>query len=246
MTRLLALIFVAGCSLAGADHRPDFRKGGWTALLNGRDLDGWIVSGSRGNTWFTTTKVALASDPKRLTANAEPGEIMVNGPDGRTSNFVTSGKFGDVEMYVEFLVASKSNSGVYLQGLYEVQVLDSHGVATPGVHDCGAIYERWIDGRGVGGSAPRQNASGPPGEWQSFHIWFRAPRFDGSGRKTQNARFLRVLHNGIRVQENVDVDGPTRASMTHAESAELPLMLQGDHGPVAYRNLWVRKLKSPR
>jgi hypothetical protein len=247
VTRLLALTFLTACwTFAGADHRPDFRRGGWTALLNGRDLNGWMVSGSKGNTWFTTAKVALAADPKRLAANAEPGGIMVNGPDGRTSNFLTAGKFGDVELYVEFLVASKSNSGVYLQGLYEVQVFDSHGVASPGVHDCGAIYERWIDGKGVGGSAPRQNASRPPGEWQSFHIWFRAPRFDSSGRKTENARFLKVLHNGILVQENVEVDGPTRASMTYAEGVELPLMLQGDHGPVAYRSLWLRKLTSPR
>ena len=91
---------------------------------------------------------------------------------------------------------------MYLHGLYEVQILDSYGVAKPGVHDCGAIYERWID-KGSGGSPPSRNASRPAGEWQSFHIWFRAPRFDASGRKVENAQFLRVVHNGIEVQRNV-------------------------------------------
>ena len=92
----------------------------------------------------------------------------------------------------------------------------------------------------MGGSAPRVNASRAPGQWQSFHVWFRAPRFDPSGRKIENARFLRVLHNGVPVQENVEVEGPTRAAMDIPEAAENPLMLQGDHGPVAYRNLYIR------
>jgi hypothetical protein len=75
------------------------------------------------------------------------------------------------------MIPQKSNSGVYVHGLYEVQILDSFGVASLGVHDCGAIYERWINGKGVGGSAPKRNASRAPGEWQSFLIGFRAPRF---------------------------------------------------------------------
>jgi hypothetical protein len=136
-----------------------------------------------------------------------------------------------------------SNSGVYLQGLYEVQVFDSYGVASPKTSDCGAIYHRWIDNKPVGGSAPKMNASRKPGEWQSFHIWFRAPRFDASGKKTGNARFLRVLHNGVEVQKDVEVDGPTRAHMNIPEAALNPLMLQGDHGPVAYRNLYMRPLR---
>lgn len=86
------------------------------------------------------------------------------------------------------------------------------------------------------------NASRRPGEWQSFHAWFRAPRFDASGKKTANARFVKVLHNGILVQENVDLEGGTRAHMPIAEAALNPLMLQGDHGPVAFRNLYYRPL----
>ena len=88
-----------------------------------------------------------------------------------------------------------------------------------------------------------RNASRRPGEWQGFHIWFRAPRFDASGKKTENARFLRVLHNGLTVQKDVEVDGGTRAHMNLTEAPLNPLMLQGDHGPVAYRNIYVRPLR---
>jgi hypothetical protein len=108
--------------------------------------------------------------------------------------------------------------------------------------DNGGIYHRWINNQPVGGSPPRVNASRAPGEWQSFHIWFRAPRFDGAGKKIENARFVRVLHNGKLVHENVEVDGPTRAHMAIPEAAANPVMLQGDHGPVAYRNLYWRPL----
>ena len=109
--------------------------------------------------------------------------------------------------------------------------------------DCGGIYHRWIDNKGVGGSAPSRNASRRPGEWQSYQIWFRAPRFDASGKKTENAKFLRVLYNGLSVQNNVECDGPTRAGMNHPEAATNPIMLQGDHGPVAFRNIYVHALR---
>jgi hypothetical protein len=155
----------------------------------------------------------------------------------------TTEKFGDVELYLEFLVPKGSNSGVYLQGLYEVQVFDSYGKASVDTTDGGAIYHRWIDNKPVGGSAPKVNASRPPGQWQSYHVWFRAPRFDASGKKTQNARFEKVLYNGVLVQENYSVEGGTRSHMNLAEAAMNPLMLQGDHGPVAYRNIYIRPLR---
>ena len=95
-------------------------------------------------------------------------------------NLVTDQKFGDIELYLEFMLAKGSNSGVYLHGLYEVQIFDSYGSTEPMTSsDGGGIYHRWIDNHGVGGSAPSRNASRRPGEWQSYHIWFRAPRFDG-------------------------------------------------------------------
>jgi hypothetical protein len=123
--------------------------------------------------------------PSRLEETPCPGPILLNGRDGRTADLIIESKFGDVELYLEFLIPKGSNSGVYLHGLYEVQILDSFGAKHPGVHDCGAIYERWIDGKGVGGSPPARNASRPVGEWQSFHLWFRAPRFDAAGRRSR-------------------------------------------------------------
>jgi hypothetical protein len=225
---------------------PFLVEDGWTPLLNGKDLSGWRALGQEKNDWFTTTGVLWDRllGPTRLTARPAPGGRIVNGPGGRTVNLVTDGKFGDIELYVEFMLAKGSNSGVYLHGLYEVQVFDSWGSTEPvKSSDCGGIYHRWIDNKGVGGSAPSRNASRRPGEWQSFQIWFRGPQFDASGKKTGNAKFIRVLHNGLSIQDNVEVDGPTRAAMDIPEAAQNPIMLQGDHGPVAYKNIYWRPLR---
>ena len=95
----------------------------------------------------------------------------------------------------------------------------------------------------MGGSKPSAQRIAPPGQWQSYHIWFQAPRFDAAGKKVANAKFLRVVYNGFSVQENVEVEGGTRAAMEIPEAPLNPLMLQGDHGPVAYRNIYVRPLR---
>jgi hypothetical protein len=224
---------------------PYLIEPGWTPLLNGKDLTGWHTQDGKPIEWFTTQGVRWDRyGPTHLSAEPSPAGSMLNGKQGRTSNIVTDHKFGDVELYLEFMVSKGSNSGVYLQGLYEIQVFDSYGAWWKlGSADCGGVYQRWIDNKGIGGSAPKVNASRRPGEWQSFLIWFRAPRFDASGKKTENARFLRVLHNGLPVQEDVEVDGPTRSHMPIAEALSNPIMLQGDHGPVAYRNIYIRPLR---
>jgi hypothetical protein len=129
-------------------------------------------------------------------------------------------------------------------GRYELQVYDSFGVEQdkyPGI-ECGGIYPRWINEKNVEGHSPRVNASKPPGKWQTFDITFRAPRFDGSGKKIANARFVKVLHNGKLIHENVELNGVTRGAISEDEKATGPLRLQGDHGPVAYRNLRVKPL----
>ena len=227
---------------------PYLLEDGWTPLLDGKDLSGWHGINANKNEWLTTTGVLWDRllGPTRLSAvpGPVPGGTILNGPTGRTVNLVTDQKFGDVELYLEFMLAKGSNSGVYLHGLYEVQIFDSYD-STEAISssDGGGIYHKWIDNHGVGGSAPSRNASRRPGEWQSYYILFRAPRFDASGRKTENARFLRVVYNGLTVQRNVECDGPTRASMTHPEAATNPIMLQGDHGPVAFRNIYVRPLR---
>jgi hypothetical protein len=251
------LVLLAAASLFAQQQGAQFNDGdahgdapymiedGWTALFNGRDLTGWHGLG-QPNEWLTARAILWDRllGPTRLIGMGGPGDRMLNGPHGRTANLVTDQKFGDIELYLEFMLAKGSNSGVYLHGLYEVQIFDSFG-STEAVtsSDCGGIYHRWIDNKGVGGSAPSRNACRRPGEWQSYHIWFRAPHFDATGRKTENGKFIRVVFNGLSIQENVDVDGPTRAAMDIPEAAINPIMLQGDHGPVAFRNIYWRPLR---
>jgi Domain of Unknown Function (DUF1080) len=224
---------------------PFVLEEGWTPLINGKDLGQWKYEHPEKGGWTPTAAIYWDAkrEPKQLIAAAAPGDRIANGPKGGNSNVYTSQKFGDMELYAEFLIPAKSNSGIYLHGLYEVQVYDSYGVERPTYIDCSAIYERWINEKGVGGWPPIVNASRPPGEWQSFHIWFQGPRFDATGKKIANATFLRVLHNGMLVHERTEVDGPTRSGMEIREASENPLMLQGDHGPVAYRNIYIRALR---
>ncbi len=210
-------------------------------LLVGKDLSAW--SGDTGE-WKVVGEVKIdPADNRRLVTSPGTG-VVVNGPTGRTRNLLSKHEHGDVEAHIEFVVPKGSNSGVYLQGRYEIQILDSWGVEHPKYGDCGGIYQRWEKGKGFEGHSPRVNASRPPGQWQTFDCIFRAPRFDAKGKKTANAKFVKVVHNGAVVHENVEVTGPTRAAAFADEKPAGPLMLQGDHGPVAYRNVWLRPLKS--
>ena len=155
-----------------------------------------------------------------------------------------------LDNHVEFLIPKGSNSGVKLQGLYEIQIRDSWGVKAPKGSDCGGIYPRaelkpkyhYLD-KGV---PPRLNACKKPGEWQTLDIRFQAPRFDADGKKTANARFLKVVLNGQVIHDNVEVPTPTGHAWHTQESATGPLLLQGDHGPVAFRNVRVRTSAAPR
>ena len=209
--------------------------------LTGRDLSGWREPTGE---WAVAKAVALdPADPTKFILT--PGEgIIFNGPKFKTVDLITEAEFGDAEIHVGFCVSKHSNSGVYLMGRYELQVYDSFGVEQdkyPGI-ECGGIYPRWINEKNVEGHSPRVNASKPPGKWQTFDITFRAPRFDGSGKKIANARFVKVLHNGKLIHENVELNGVTRGAISEDEKATGPLRLQGDHGPVAYRNLRVKPL----
>jgi hypothetical protein len=205
-------------------------------LFNGKDLAGWLPP---HGTWSAVERVTL--DPANAKAFlSKPGTgVLINSTGGKTVNFMTAGEWGDCELHVEFCIPQGSNSGIYLQGRYEVQVLDSFGKKEINVHDCGAIYERWIDKekKGYEGRAPSVNASKAPGEWQSFDITFRAPRFDAAGKKIENAKFVKVVHNGQTIIENYECTGPTRGAKLPEEKPTGPILIQGDHGPVAYRNL---------
>jgi len=198
----------------------------------------------RGNTGDWAIVGEVTSDPKNDRKLAvKPGTgAMYNGPKGRTRNILSKAEYADVQLHVEFMVPKGSNSGVYLMGRYEIQVLDSWGKTVVKHGDCGGIYQRWSRGKGFEGRPPRVNASRKPGQWQTFDITFKAPRFDAAGKKIADAVFVKVVHNGQVVHENEKVTGPTRASTYNDEKPTGPLMLQGDHGPVAYRNIRITPL----
>ena len=164
------------------------------------------------------------------------GSVRVRGGSNLTKR-----QFGDCRLHVEFLCPyepekagqGRANSGVYLHGKYEVQVLDSFGLKS-GQGDCAAIY---------GVRAPSANACLPPGRWQTYDIVFRAPRTGADGKLAEPASFVSVRHNDLLVQENVPVDRITTAGQGSGHSPTGPLMLQ-DHGnPVRYRNVWLVETK---
>jgi hypothetical protein len=249
MKLALAVLCVL-CALArDSISRQDAKnaKDGWIDLSSGaKALDAW--DGPTGD-WFSADGVEVDPDnPKRL--RGKPGQgILVNGRKGRTQDLVSKQKFGDIELHVEFMIPKGSNSGVKLEGLYEIQICDSYGVKKPKGYDCGGIYPRaeeepvyhHIDD----GVPPRTNACRRAGEWQTLDITFQAPRFDSNHKKTANARFVKVVLNDQVIHENVEVRTPTgHAWRLKEEIPSGPLLLQADHGPVAFRNVRVRPYSS--
>lgn len=161
-----------------------------------------------------------------------------------TGAIATKQAFGDVQLHVEFREPTppkgdgqeRGNSGVFLMGRYEVQVLDSYHNRTYADGVAGAIYGQY---------PPLVNPSRPPGEWQTYDIIFHRPHFDASGKVTAPAR-MTVVHNGVLVQDNSILSGPTahmKRPPYEKHPDALPLSLQ-DHGdPVRFRNIWIRKLE---
>jgi hypothetical protein len=242
---MACLLFV---DMAAAEKKQDSE---WKELIGDHGLKYWgLVDPDAEGTadWKTSGSVALHADnPKLLQYAANGSGIIVNGPTGKTENLMSSIEFGDIELHVEFLISQESNSGIYFMGRYEIQVKDTWGKDEIGPHDSGAIYQRWDPERGEGnegydGHPPRVSACRKPGEWESFDVIFRAPKFDPVGNKTQDAEFEKVVQNGILIHEHATISGPTRAAVSEDESPTGPLLLQGDHGPVAYRNLRIRSL----
>ena len=231
--------------------------------FNGTNLDGWKFNGNWENSWktgrivATYTALELAPIPNAGQTNRQgagqanrqgnnqnarntrfaPALVNMVSADWNTANprkgvdIYTEEKFGDCTVKLEFLITRGSNSGVYLMGEYEVQIADSFaksGRRGLGQGDMGAIYSA---------AAPTLNATGVPGTWQTYEIEFVAPKFDANGNKTAKAMFKRVVLNDVLVQENVEVEGSTGGGLTGKEHPTGPLMFQGNHGPVAFRNI---------
>ncbi len=192
-------------------------------LFDGRDLAQWTTAKGGPAPW-----------------KVRDGYIEVVKDSGAIR---TARGFGDCQLHVEWATPSpavgsgqdRGNSGVFLMDLYEVQVLDSYGNKTYADGSAAAIYGQY---------PPLVNASRKPGEWQTYDIVFHRPRFDGAGHVVSPAR-MTVLHNGVLVQDNEELVGPTanRARPPYkAHADKLPLSLQ-DHGhPVRFRNIWIREL----
>lgn len=216
----------------------------WIELFTGRDLAGW--KSRAAHEWQVAGSVSLRQDDDAL-FSIEPGDgMLVNGPTGRTVDLYTAADHGSCELYLDFCVSRGSNSGVYLMGQYEIQILDSWGTPEDELTFSanGGIYARWVaeTRTAYDGHAPLKNASRPPGEWQSFEVVFHAPRFSPAGERLSGARFERVIHNGVLIHENVECTGPTRGAWSSDDTPLGPLRLQGDHGPVACRNIRMRPL----
>lgn len=198
-----------------------------------------------GKTWQLASDVAANPNKAHdLKASAGTG-ILVNLPTKKNkgADLLSTLEHGDLDLELEYMMARGSNSGIYLQGRYEIQLEDTWGKAKVSSGNNGGIYERWDESRpngqkGYGGYAPRQNVSRAPGVWQRMKISFQAPRFDAAGNKIANAKMLRVELNGVTIHEDVTLLGPTRGAMG-PEVATGPLRLQGDHGAVAFRNIKV-------
>ena len=191
------------------------------------------------------------SKDRTLSSKTGTGVLVNNPEEGKNENLFTNVEHGDIELEVDVMMPKNSNSGLYFQGRYEVQLFDSWGVEGPQHSDMGGIYQRWDSIRGKGkegfeGSAPKINAAKAPGLWQHFKIIFHAPKFDGAGEKIKNASFEEVWLNGVLVQENVEVSGPTRAAAFEDEKPLGPLMIQGDHGPVALKNMRYKHYKDKK
>jgi hypothetical protein len=192
-------------------------------LFDGSDLSQWAGDSGQAASW-----------------KVENGYVEIAAGSG---SIHTRRAFGDCQLHVEWAAPlpphgegqERGNSGVYLMGMYEVQVLDSYDNTTYPDGQAAAVFGQF---------PPLVNATRIPGEWQSYDIVFHRPRFDARGRVTRPAR-LTVFHNGVLVQNDVELSGPTAHQQRPpyvAHPDTLPLLLQ-DHGsPVRYRNIWIRPL----
>ena len=191
-------------------------------LFDGKDLSQWLGEDGQPAKWKVTDGAM---------------EVVPH-----TKNIHTRQPFGDCQLHVEFREPvppvgegqERGNSGVFLMGLYEIQVLDSYENKTYADGEASALYGQF---------PPQVNASRPPGQWQMYDVIFHAPRFK-DGKVLHPAR-VTVLHNGVLVQDNIELSGPTAhhdRPPYKATPDKLPLSLQ-DHGnPVRFRNIWIREL----
>jgi hypothetical protein len=201
----------SGKRIPALPPRPNLARvkfGEAISLFNGRDLTGWKMKEANGTSAWTVADGTLANQP--------PAHVEGQ-PRVRTANLRTEREFEDFNLKLEVNVPAGNNSGVYLRGIYEIQIFDSYGKPLDS-HNMGALYSR---------ITPSVAAEKPPGEWQSLDM-------------TLVDRHLTVVLNGKTIIDNQPVLGCTGGAMWSDESKPGPLYLQGDHGAVSYRNIVLR------
>jgi hypothetical protein len=214
---------VVEAGTASSQNTPGRPPSDAIVLFDGRDLSRWRMRDGSAAKW------KLGNGYFEVVPKA--GQLY------------TREAFGDCQLHVEFTEPDppigedqdRGNSGVFLQDLYEVQVLDSYHSMTYPDGQAAAVYGQF---------PPLVNAARPPGEWQTYDIVFHGPRFDAAGRLTRRAS-MTVLHNGVLVQDDAQLSGPTahhRRPPYVAGPEKLPLSLQDHNNPVRYRNIWIREL----
>ncbi len=192
-------------------------------LFNGQDLSEWTAAGKDAPAGWLVKDGAMT---------------VVKG----AGNIATKRSFGDCQLHIEFRTPAvvegegqgRGNSGVFLQSRYEVQVLDSYQNRTYSNGQAGAIYKQ---------SMPLVNACRPPGEWQTYDIFYTAPRFNADGIRIAAGR-VTVVQNGVLIQNNTEIQGTTEnigmpKNMAHGKA---PIELQDHSNPTSYRNIWIREL----
>lgn len=200
-------------------------------LFDGTSLETWEPARKNGASW-----------------KIEDGAMVIipTPAPGATSDQRTKQAFGDIQLHLEFRTPAKvegesqgrGNSGIHFMGLYELQILDSYHNPTYVNGQASSVYKQ---------HPPLVNASRGPGEWQIYDVVFVAPRFDAEGKLASPAR-ITAFHNGVLVQHDVVLKGPTAwrgAPAYKAHAAKLPLVLQDHRNPTAFRNIWVRELALP-
>jgi hypothetical protein len=213
----------------------------WTSLSRPSSFAAWR---DNQHGWTIIGDVSLNSDSSKQFDERKGRGVFVS--KGDASNLESREEYQDVDVQLEFTIPKESNAGVKLMGRYEIQILDTHGAKHLSGDSCGGIYPRAEEEPSYHhidqGVPPRVNAAKPAGEWQSLEIEFIAPRFDATGKKISNAKFAQVVLNRKLIHENVEISAPTGAAWRLvSEVPRGPLLLQGDHGPVAFRNIQVRR-----
>ncbi|MDX2196511.1 MAG: DUF1080 domain-containing protein [Cytophagales bacterium] len=225
----IAIFFTLTCTIAVSQFVPVSMN---DLSAFSQSTANWTVAGSVSSDYTKSQDISITNGTG----------ILVNKPiQGKNDDIFTKFEHGDMELEFEFMMPKNSNSGIYLMGRYEVQLYDSWAKSTFTHSDCGGIYEQWNEAlpdgqKGYNGVAPLSCPMKIPGTWNKMKIVFEAPIFK-NGKKIKDAVIISVTLNDKIVQQNINLPGPTRGAISDNEVERAPLRIQGDHGPIAIKNM---------